>query len=519
MGAGKFDDATHDELYAMILNADPSQLNDVGTALAKAFSDINAIADELKAHVEHVKWDGDGGDAFRTWGHEVAKQTYKMADYTLSVGVLMGVAGQGLSEAKSAMPKPENINYIDPKKEKAKKDSAEPDRQEAIRQMEKLDSYYRTTYSDIDALEEPNFPPLPPGALSISGGEHQIPDGPSPSGAGATNFGNADHLALPSTGGLSNRGMDSTPSRDEAVSIKGAAVPDLAGTDIDSTVTTSSPDVVNESRATVSTHYVPPGQRTGVPGPDTLIGPRPLLPSVPPSIRVGESVRAPVGGYSEGTLTTPRGGIPRIGVNDGVVGGTPAPTSGQATAPRGSRGPVVGEERSPMGRAPTAASGNGFGSGNPGTRNSDTGRRRASEPGGVVDSPRVSNSVTGQRLPQGMVVGEENGVAGRGSMGSGPHTIATGVRTSGSSAPGRRLASEPGGIGGVQRVQSEGHSEFTPGGSGLVRGNQIPGVASQRSVASPKSSHRNTSGSGDHLAGGEVICPGGRRDTVPPVIE
>ncbi|NUS84409.1 MAG: hypothetical protein HOY75_17120, partial [Streptomyces sp.] len=154
--SGKFESASHYELYEMVRASNPTQLSDAGLALMTAYTDLDGIADEMLAHADNVRWKGTGSESFRTWVEEMSKQTRKMADYTLLVGTNMSIAGQGLSDVKSAMPKPDTMCYADEEKEKARLKNAEPNRQEAIKQIEKLDSYYTTAQTDISGLDGPN---------------------------------------------------------------------------------------------------------------------------------------------------------------------------------------------------------------------------------------------------------------------------------------------------------------------------------------------------------------------------
>ncbi|MGO4425489.1 hypothetical protein AB4Z54_44080, partial [Streptomyces sp. MCAF7] len=176
---GKFDGLSHSQLYALVQGAEPDKLTNVSYALITAFTDLNGVADEMLAHADNVKWKGQGSEAFRTWVEDMSKQTRKLADYTLLVGVKMADAGSGLAQVKSAIPKPDSdaaklapLCYADEEKEKARLKN-EPNRQEAIRQIEKLDSHYMTAHTDIAALgkQEPNFPTLPSELIRKDGRE------------------------------------------------------------------------------------------------------------------------------------------------------------------------------------------------------------------------------------------------------------------------------------------------------------------------------------------------------------
>lgn len=515
MAGGKFENRSHDELYNMVASAQPGQLTDVGAALMAAFDDINAIADELKAHAERVHWEGDGADAFRTWGREVAKQTHKMADYTLLVGVHMSTAGQGLTEVKAAMPAP---TAADDKKHKSDAEKAVADKHhlEALQQMDKLDSYYETAYTEIKALEEPNFPLLP----DLGAGWTDHSSGPSagvPTSAGerqgvrfaassslASNSHGAPKATLPS--GIGDEGLV-----DRDVELE----PDTS-TAIDSTNTLPSPDATDRVRLPASPPQDAPDHVNPV-GPG---GPRPLLPSAPPPMRGrGNPVSDPLAPY-QGAAKPPRPtSLPRTGLPDGIHGGTQARSPGQTNTPRIPRGRVIGEEQGLMRRGPMGPATHGF-RGTPPPANSGPGRRLASEPGGTVDSPRGPNNANAQRLPRGTVIGDEHGIPPRrGPLSAGGASAEGGTHAPGSNGgQGRRLSSESGGPVSGTRSARGSQSDFTPGGSGLVRGDQASEPIPRSGRGAPNGSESSGSRP-DYLHVDEESWSGGRRDTVPPVID
>ncbi|SEC69564.1 hypothetical protein SAMN04490356_5151 [Streptomyces melanosporofaciens] len=513
MAGGKFENRSHDELYNMVASAQPGQLTDVGAALMAAFDDINAIADELKAHAERVHWEGEGADAFRTWGREVAKQTHKMADYTLLVGLHMSTAGQGLTEVKAAMPAP---TAADDKKHKSDAEKAVADKHhlEALQQMDKLDSYYETAYTEIKALEEPNFPPLPAGFAPPSSEIRSWPQGVS--GERTTGGGTVAGPSSPGTGAHSQKSLGADGTGVHGPVVDPGTMPD-AHTTIDATDTLPSPEVIDKTRHPAS----PPNMQEHQPTPVVPNGPRPLLPSAPPPIRGGGNpVREPLAPY-QGVAKQPRPTtLPRTGLPDGIHGGQQARPPGQTNTPRIPRGRVIGEEQGLMRRGPMGPATHGF-KGTPSPANGGPGRRLASEPGGTVDSPRGPNNANGQRLPKGAVVGDEHGIPlRRGPLGTGGVPADGGAHAPGSSGgQGRRLASESGGPVSGTRSGRGTRSEFTPGGSGLVRGNQEEPEPMPRSGGTAPNGSEPSGSRPDYLQEDEESWSGGRRDTVPPVIE
>ncbi len=513
MAGGKFEDRSHDELYNMVATAKPGALTDVGAALSAAFDDISAIAEELKAHAERVHWEGEGADAFREWGREVAKQTHKMAEYTLLVGVHMTAAGQGLTEVKAAMPAP---TAADDKKHKndAEKAVADKHHLEALQQMDKLDSYYETAHTEIKDLEEPNFPPLPTGFVPP---RNEVDSGPQGgSGEETTGGGTAAGTSSPITAAHSQKPLGADGAGTHGPVVDPGTMPD-AHTTIDSTDTLPSPEVIDKTRHPAS----PPNMPERQPTPVVPNGPRPLLPSAPPPMRGGgKPVREPIGPY-QGAVKQPRPtSLPRTGLPDGIHGGQQARPPGQTNTPRIPRGRVIGEEQGLMRRGPMGPATHGF-KGTPSPANGGPGRRLASEPGGTVDSPRGPNNANGQRLPKGTVVGDEHGIPPRrGPLGTGGVPAVGGAHAPGSSGgQGRRLASESGGSISGRRSARGTQSDFTPGGSGLVRGNQEESESMPRSGRAAPNCSEPSGSRPDYLQEDEESWSGGRRDTVPPVIE
>lgn len=539
-GNGKFDGLSHAELYALIQGAKPTQLNDVSNTLITAQGDLDDIADEMLAHAENVKWKGQGSESFREWVEEMSKQTRKLANYTKVIGEAMGDAGSGLTRVLSAMPKPDSpaaklapLCYADKDKEKARLEY-EPTRQEALKLIEKLDSHYTTAHGDLAALtaQEPNFPLLPAYA-SVEGYETPLGSSPSESAAGnspsrvnATPLSTSDPTAVgPKAAPVHPVGevrphTPLTPPKVGGV-IPGVNVPDPTNTAIDSVKAPPAPDTINRPNTLPPLQDVPnvPSNGPKMPPVIGLPGPRPVIPTAPPISRT-----TPVPGPGQlGKLpptapTTPRPSSvpPRIPTNDGIVGGKR--NVGPTNAPRIPRGMVVGEEpHAPMARGPIGPGGYMHHGPTP-TGPNGPGRRLVTEPGGMVDRPKGTNP-PGRSLPRSMVVGEERGVLPRGPMSAGVHPVDGSAHTPGGTSSGRRLTSEPGGVTGGPRVPREGRSEFTQGGSGLVRGNHGPAVTPHSTALPHGGSQRNAAGRPDYLEEDEETWSGGRRNTVPPVIE
>ncbi len=79
-------------------------------------------------------------------------------------------AGQALSGAQKSMPEPAGRCYADPEKGTGPHQGRDgPETQEAIRQMERLTSYYKTAKTRMESEEEPKFMPPELGIRAIEG--------------------------------------------------------------------------------------------------------------------------------------------------------------------------------------------------------------------------------------------------------------------------------------------------------------------------------------------------------------
>ncbi|MFD7502043.1 WXG100 family type VII secretion target [Streptomyces sp. NPDC059850] len=464
-----FDDASCEEMLLMIANTDEQEIIRKGNALTGAKDELEAIGDELKRRVGRVTWDGEGGDAFREWGDDFAKQALKLAKYVGEVGSAMESSGQALSEVKKAVPKrPEGIDvcYADQDKEKErleKVDALKEQQPAVLKQMLKLASYYQTSAGAMNTLrenDEPVFKPLPASVMPHSVGDWEQSYGSSGGSAGSAGTVSSAAGGAPS---VQHAVQDSTFSPGHANAPGGGGhvtTPDATHTNIDGVKELPRTD---PSPAPTVPSPTPTGQQ----GPGREITGLPITPPISPSPGTGRSGPpvSPVG----------RSGGPRLGGGKGlesinarptdpartgrdVVGGMPprqTPATGDA---RTARGPVIGGEQA---------------------RTTATGR---------TGMP----TTTGQGVVGGRPV---TGVPSRGSVSS--------------PRPGRvaRSASE-------LRV----NGEFTQGGSGLVRGSA--GVSGVPSTNDPRRSKKRDGGeTPDYLTEDEETWTGGERRNVPPVIE
>lgn len=527
-GEGKFHELNHFQLYAMAKEAKPAHLANVSDALMSAARDIDDLADEMLAHAEHVKWEGKGSEAFRTWVETMSKETRKLGNYADAVGGILFVAAGDIADVQSAIPKPPDKCYPDATATAAQKDA----RDDAADQVRKLDSCYSARAEDINKLkDEPNFPLLPGDYTPDDGYETPLGSSPSASTAGNSSSGvHATPLAaangtVTSPSAAPIQPADARPytpvTPNGGGAISGVGVPDPTNTAIDSVKAPPAPDTINRPSTLPPMHDVPnvPSNGPTMPPVAGLPGPRPVIPTAPP---VGRTAPIPGSGQlgklppAEPSTPRPSNVTPRIPTNDGIVGGKRS--VGPPNAPRIPRGMVVGEEpHSPMARGPVGPGPYvGHGPTTPGS--SGPGRRLGSELGGVVDRPKGTNPVN-RSLPRSPVVGEERGVLPRGPVGAGVRPVDGGAHAPGGTGSGRRLTSESGGVTDGTRVLREGRSEFTQGGSGLVRRSHGSAVAPHSTALPHGGNQRNTGARPDYLEEDEETWSGGRRNTVPPVIE
>ncbi|WP_143688576.1 WXG100 family type VII secretion target [Streptomyces barkulensis] len=329
MATGEFEGKSLAALNAMVTKADPGLLTSRGQALGKAGSDMDGIGSELRTYIDRVEWDGEGGDAFREWGRQFALESMRFAAYVRTLGHHMVNAGQALTEAKAAIPEPELMCYADPEKEKARLESEESKRQEAINQLNRLSSYYRTTGEALRAAEEPDFKPLPDGKQH-EGSSNSTPG--AASGSSSTVYreqGTSSDRPATGQGGTEGRSPSPTAERSTPVFDR------PTNTKLDSVT----PLPVAEQRPQTVTPM--PSQQSASP-PSPPVAPMPSTGPVQQTGRAPNGVRPSVG--SGGGSLSPRGSV-----KDGIMGGTPRHAGNPAPGTGTPRGTVAGD-RAPMGR-------------------------------------------------------------------------------------------------------------------------------------------------------------------------
>ncbi|WP_330239265.1 WXG100 family type VII secretion target [Streptomyces sp. NBC_00525] len=460
-----FENMPYEDMLRMIRGVNPTAIMDRGTALVDAQAEIEKIGTELKEHVSRTTWKGKGGDAFHEWGDEFARETLKLADYAGAAGTSLQTAGQALSEVTAAMqghPDATAMCYADAEKEKARLEAVEKARNEAIPQMNKLASYYLMAQQTIAAQEEPNFRPLPTEVMP--GDDYAWMSKP---------YGSSDSSVAP-------------PSESSVPVTVGSVGSSYAGT-------VQHFEGGSSSVASVSTHT--PQQIPIVSGAPDTTGTNIDTVTLP---------EAPV------VTAPPATGTPVPQIPAGGGGQTPLPpvVLPSRTGPIGPGGGGTrrGEPVGPVGRGGIES-----------VRPPATVRADPGVHGGTPARPVTGPTGGG---PRGTVIGGERPVTGPGMMGGhGVGAVGTPMGRGGAIGGSQRLVTRPGGT--VRAPRETGAArEFTPGGSGLVRG--PAGMGAMGPMAGAQSARRRTQRDGespDYLTEDEETWATGDDGVVPPVID
>ncbi len=451
-----FEGKSFEEMHAMVANAMPGELTSTGHALLAAQKQVESIANDLKTYGQGVEWEGQGADAFHQWVDQLSRQSFTLADYTGTAGDHILAAGQALAEVTGAM--------YSLSKDGGK--ASESDRQEAINQMNKLTSYYVTSTETIAQQKEPTFRPMP------------APMVPSHIGGGFRPYGSSEAA----TSGITPRGETYEPAVSQGVS---GDVPAGAMT--------------HRSGSAATAEQVRQLNPQGDVGSHTSIDSVAHAPAAPSAAPQGSN--APV----EPHATRPRSvGIPPVATVPGTGLGdvTPRIPERAVEVPKGIGG--FGGYRLPAsGGLPTESGGDGIIGGMP---------------------SRNAASLSSPRLPRGTVIGGEGEPSAAGSMFRGPMGAGAvangGGRAPGAPAgPGRRLASEVGGVVGETHELGPAARKFTAGGSGLVREGPGGGVMPSAGVGSTGAARRTSRARPGYLEEDEETWKANRQGVVPRVIE
>ncbi|MBH1932815.1 hypothetical protein I5Q34_00640 [Streptomyces sp. AV19] len=493
----------HQQLLRMIEQSSPEKINAIADKLKTAAKTIKGIGKDLKDHMTGLDWEGQGADAFHTWGADMANATTRLGDYSQAAGSALHEASVALRHAKTTMPKyPADAKAtLDSFNAKNPKPSGLPDlgtgnsdpspnftlqpssgptlnngptpvqatlaanklkeaHDAAARAMFALESSYNARGTDLTKATRPNFPPMPRTMMpsqTENGFEYVSLPGGSGSGRepGGGGYGSAGAIGgsdrgAGSSGVAGTHGGGAGASGSEGTTTGGVSLPHADH---------SSPSTDSSTRSDGGVKTVPPTPNiptTPNGGPPTT--PSPGGPPVPPPV---------------GRPHVPAPHIPTVPPVTPKAPGRVPPSP----RPEGRTGPVgtgpTGPGSTGTRRVP-GVPGSGPGAGRVGLPQTGSPRVPAGEVIGGQPTPRATGP-TPLQTPRGTVVGAESvqgtqGAQGRPGMagpGFGGMPGSPGGGGRGIGAGGRRLASEAGGV--VGGSTPNGGRAFTQGGTGLVR--------------------------------------------------
>ncbi|MFH0242111.1 WXG100 family type VII secretion target [Streptomyces sp. HK10] len=510
MGTTDFENKDLEEMFSLVDDADPADIETAADTLWDAGGKIRQVGDDLRKHIDKVDWEGEFGDSFRGWGRKLSRNTLLLADFTEKASTQLKAAGVGLSMVRGGMPERDPAVMAAPRLESIppeERDESseryrlagekEDNRQEAINQMNRLASYYKVSHDNMTGLEEPEFGPMP--NVGMPPAPHEDGRKPAPGGGGVS--ASPGHGGGGPVNGSQATGVGATPSaQGEPGFVGGVPAPrEPVRTDLN----TAAPVAPTAPADTgPRTPAAPTGGGPAAPGP-ALPGPAPA----PPHGGGGGNLKQ-VGTSGLPTTHAPGQGPGRPGT--GRAGGPSTVPPADNTNPR----PVTGSGP-PAGRAPTATA-------------PPMGRGGSGIFGGTPQQGGGTSS--GPRLPRGTVVGAEHGTTGRPPAGAaGTGAIGSGT---GCGPTGRRPGAATGGgaVGAPRNTPGQGGAvrPFTPGGSGLARGGtggaggvgqSTVGAVPRGGGTGPHEENRKDSRRPGHLTEDEETWRTGRNGTAPPVID
>ncbi|MCX2967584.1 MULTISPECIES: WXG100 family type VII secretion target [Streptomyces] len=509
LGQTDWENRRLNDMVDMIDSARPSDLQAVGDALKDAADAISDIGDEITKYSRDVEWEGRAAEAFKDWALNLGKNTSKLGTYTDYAGTQLQVAAEGLASVKSSMP-PRDPDAgpglpldevpaparVEGNERWTAAQKKEKDRQEAINQMNRLSSYYKVTRDLMASQDEPTFGPMPNIGVPFT----PLPPEPAGDGSGTTGRTGSDprtaFAASEVAGGVPTAASGPSAVDQPYVMSVSPTVPQGTG-----------PVGTDINGVSVAPAAADPAVRAPSPAPNPQTPQTgPSVPSAPPPSTFTPS-REPRQSRSTATPNRSPGQGPKRSGGRASTTNPPTPS-----APGGSPSPTAGRGQGPVGRPflPTA----------PG----------AGRPEGIVGGvPQRQGPTTGlgaPRAPHGLVVGGEHAPVGRPPLGGSPAAPGTPGNAAGGPAADRRLASERGGVFGNPRpgtqVPARRTTDFTPGGTGLVRGATAAGGTAPLGAANATQPRRERDRPAaqrpDYLSEDEATWTP-RRDVVPQVID
>lgn len=386
MPADNTEGLSHKELHALVSGARPGDISTRSDSISAAATKILAISNDLDRMVKKAEWTGQSGDALRTWTQSFVKQGRQLGAFATIVSNALFVAGTGLTEAKTSMPKPKSGGNP------STGEGTEKDRQEALTVITRLNSYYREATTDVTGYERPHFTPID--VPELSSGGPGVPRGTTPAGGGQPQ--GATDTVLPG-------GRAAGLTGNEAAALPGPASPPA----VDSRIRT---DLDSAATAMPATRQAPPSTSPALPsagGPTSQV-PMTLGQPMSPTAgtandrsRVSGSVRPvppttpglPGPGGRAGALPTGPGTAVPSGPGShrggGIHGGAARPVNTGPTQAGMPRGTVIGGQQA---GTPNRMGAGGYSPASPGrTTGSGEGtprHGRATQQGGTAGSPR-----------------------------------------------------------------------------------------------------------------------------------
>ncbi|MFE4871203.1 hypothetical protein [Streptomyces sp. NPDC056682] len=479
---GKTDFEGHqlNDMIDLVEHANPAHLTNAGDALFKARDAMKTAAHELKKNVGAVHWEGESGDAFRTWGDNLFANANQLADFAEVAAVQISAAGSGLASVSKAMPQrdhrtePVKVADIPPTKRvagNAEYEAAvkvEKGRQEAINQMNRLSSFYSVSEQTLAAQKPPIFGPppnvgVPQPAYDLP--SHEYPPEQPLAGEASRHSPEAVmavHHAAGTSPDHAHTEIAGSPreTTEHSTSLASPLLSNPVGTEINSSVPLPVP--VQSQAAVAPTSSVtpmPPGVTTAFPPIAGFFNPTGNGSARALSGGHGLGMAEPTGGPASATergATNPMG---RVGTSasEAIRGGSSSAV-GQSPMGRGVSGgtPRVGGSATPSGdRAGSGSGRNGIVGGRPSTQGTGSAGSRLSKPTVVGSKGALGQASSSSRPSQRGVIG------------------AAEPSTAGKARAGGRVKGNADGVVGVPQGRSTdkrgNHSGFTSGGSGLAR--------------------------------------------------
>ncbi|MFD9335213.1 hypothetical protein ACFWBF_12525 [Streptomyces sp. NPDC060028] len=457
----RFEGYSHEQLWHMIAALDPGTVAARATQLTAAATTIKEIGEALKRH-EVRGWQGEAAQAFHDWAGRAGNATLRLSEYSATSGDWLSRAGQVMYETRgeAGVPPydPPTAAALTANIEAARAAHNDPDAQRIAHESRtKLTTAHERAIDGLRKLAEA----YEQSTTQLNKAEFPtfppVPESFVPTGYAADQQ-DASRSEGPTGGAITSR-----DSKYAAHSALGGA---------------PSSD---------------PGWMSGrQPPADTML---------PPSDGAGKHRAVGLGLDDVGTLQdkslVPPASLQLDAVpvdsGGGIIPGSAIHASTLPPIGGGSAGVFPGLSA-------------------PGGKAGDTPSRDT----GIVGGRPVATGDPSAGIPRGTVIGSEAMQAGGrgmgGMMGGGIHEGPSG------SAPGRRLAMEPGGVVGGRQPGAD-DRPFTQGGSGLVRGN--PGAMGHGGAGANTPGRRQGTQGGerpDYLAEDAETWQGIRR-VVPPVID